>query len=71
MTGTARGWAAPAAAGVLDSPPAEPLSAFAEGRRIAVHGPEFDARAASRLRAETLRLTGVAAGKVVAKGLEP
>ncbi|GHF15927.1 hypothetical protein GCM10017786_57220 [Amycolatopsis deserti] len=48
---------------VLDAPPAEPLSAFVEGRRIAVRGPGFDAGAARRLRAETLRLTGGITGE--------
>ncbi|MFD4194580.1 SDR family NAD(P)-dependent oxidoreductase [Amycolatopsis thermoflava] len=43
----------------LDSPPAEPLSAFVEGRRIPVDGPAFDVQTARWLHAETLRLSGV------------
>ncbi|MFD5319135.1 SDR family NAD(P)-dependent oxidoreductase [Streptomyces sp. NPDC127098] len=41
---------------LLDTPPAEPLSAFVERRRIGVHGGAFDAAAAARLRALTDRL---------------
>ncbi|GAA3123962.1 SDR family NAD(P)-dependent oxidoreductase [Streptosporangium carneum] len=41
---------------VLDDPPAEPLSAFVEGRRISVEDASFDRSAAARLRDLTGRL---------------
>jgi NAD(P)-dependent dehydrogenase (short-subunit alcohol dehydrogenase family) len=42
----------------LDAPPAEPLSAYVEGRRISVDGPSFDRAAARRLHQLTLGLLG-------------
>jgi NAD(P)-dependent dehydrogenase (short-subunit alcohol dehydrogenase family) len=42
----------------LDAPPAEPLSAYVEGRRISVDGPSFDRAAARRLHQLTLALLG-------------
>ncbi|WP_432994400.1 SDR family NAD(P)-dependent oxidoreductase [Dactylosporangium sp. CA-233914] len=56
---TMRRTAKPAAAAVppilaaIDAPPAEPLTALVEGRRIAVDGPDFDPGAAARLWALT------------------
>ncbi|MGW4631922.1 SDR family NAD(P)-dependent oxidoreductase [Nocardia sp. NPDC004415] len=41
---------------VLDAPPREPLTALAEGRRIAVDGPDFDPAAARLLAARTRAL---------------
>lgn len=38
---------------LIDAPPAEPLSAFVEGRRISLASPAFDAGAAARLDALT------------------
>ncbi|MGW4328974.1 TIGR03618 family F420-dependent PPOX class oxidoreductase [Nocardia sp. NPDC004573] len=43
---------------VLDDPPAEPLTALAQGRPLDVHGPAFDAAAAARLYSETTKLLG-------------
>lgn len=40
----------------IDDPPAEPLSAFVEGRRIAATGPGFEPAAANRLAEVTRRL---------------
>lgn len=45
--------AAASISAVIDAPPAEPLSAFVEGRRISVDHPSFSKQAAARLDAQT------------------
>lgn len=50
--------ALPPIVGVIDAPPAEPLSAYVEGRRIPVDTPGFDPGAARRLHALTEQLVG-------------
>ncbi|WUW19624.1 SDR family NAD(P)-dependent oxidoreductase [Streptomyces sp. NBC_01463] len=50
--------ALPPITGVIDTPPAEPLSAYVEGRRIPVDTPDFDPAAARRLESLTERLLG-------------
>jgi PPOX class probable F420-dependent enzyme len=54
---------------VLDHPPAEQLTAIAEGRPLDVHGPAFDAALADRLYAETTRLLGSVASAAI--GVSP
>ena len=48
--------AVPPITAAIDSPPAEPLSAFVEGRRIGLQHPNFDPAAAARLETLTRRL---------------
>lgn len=43
---------------VLDSPPAPPLTAIVQGRRLDVDGSAFDTAAAARLHAETITILG-------------
>ncbi|MFD8686423.1 SDR family NAD(P)-dependent oxidoreductase [Streptomyces sp. NPDC059651] len=50
--------ALPPIAGVIDAPPAQPLSAYVEGRRIPVDTPDFDPGAARRLHRLTERILG-------------
>ncbi|RSN31962.1 oxidoreductase [Amycolatopsis sp. WAC 01416] len=52
----------------VDDPPAEPLSAFVEGRRIAVTGPGFEPGAAKRLAEVTRRLLADVRTQVTSDG---